>query len=817
VFSTYLGGSGADSGAALAQDANGDTWLTGSTASNNFPTQSPFQAANGGSTDAFVADVAGVNPIRTLPGFIANVLTANDDGFTAKIPLGSNFNGGLGLNFFGKIYTGLYVNNNGNVTFDTPCSEYSPTGLTTPLVCTNETSSTAIIAPFWADVDTRGNGSGLVTYGTGTVNGFNAFGVNWINVGYYIAQTNKLDSFQLVLIDRHDVAPGDFDIEFNYGKIQWETGDASGGVNGLGGDSAHAGYSNGTGDAGTFFELPGSGMNGALLDSNTTTGLISGGNGSALSRLGFQVRAGHVIQHGADVGITLTHTPEPVHIGNQLTLHAALLNGGPDQATAVTVTDNLPSNVSFVSATASVGSCTGTTHVSCSLGDLASAATATVTIVVTVNSGSTVSDTAEVSATTTDPNSSNNTSSTTANVIGGGPVVGLSPESLTFQHNLNLHCPAKSVTLSNTGGQALAISSVVASGTFAVSGNTCGSSLAAGGTCEIDISFTAEAPVAKYNGNLTIADNAPGSPHVVPLSGEVFPPCLMHSSSTSQQILRTTPTATFNLTDTQPSCHTTTTTMACVNTQQASCAFNPPTIAPGGSTVLTVQNLNALTGDTLTFTAQGTDKTNTTGVNLSLMLSDFAFTAFPPTATVSAGQTASYAMTITPVNGLAGLVHLTCQGAPQGAACTVTPASVTLGQNNPAQVTVAVSTASRSMAPPPTGAPPQGPGTLWLELASLAALLLLATWAVLSRRLGTRLPVFEGRRWALSGLVLATLALMLMAWSACGGGGTMNSNVVANTGTPAGTYALTVTGTYDSSPGQSTGLTRTQGLTLQVK
>src|SRR5207247_463688 len=86
--------------------------------------------------------------------------------------------------------------------------------------------------------------------------------------------TNKQNSFQVVLIDRSDTGTGNFDIELNYGQIQWETGDASGGSNGLGGSSARAGFSNGTGQSGAFLELPGSAINGAFLDSNAVTGLI---------------------------------------------------------------------------------------------------------------------------------------------------------------------------------------------------------------------------------------------------------------------------------------------------------------------------------------------------------------------------------------------------------------------------------------------------------------------------------------------------------------------------------------------------------------
>jgi hypothetical protein len=212
-----------------------------------------------------------------IPGvFNSNNLPGNDDGSTGLVPIG------FSVNFFGTTFTDLYVNNNGNVTFNTYLSTYTPFGLTTNI-------GTSIIAPFFADVDTRvGN---IVTYGQGTWGGRNAFGVNWIDVGYFFEHVDKLNTFQLILVDRSDVAPGDFDIIFNYDTIQWETGDASGGSSGLGGSSAHVGYSNGTGNNGTNLELPGSGVNGAFLNGGPHA-LISFSNVGVLGRYLFEVRNG---------------------------------------------------------------------------------------------------------------------------------------------------------------------------------------------------------------------------------------------------------------------------------------------------------------------------------------------------------------------------------------------------------------------------------------------------------------------------------------------------------------------------------------------
>ncbi len=54
IYSTYLGGSGDDDGNGIAVDSTGSAYITGQTASTNFPTTNAFQPASGGSYDAFV-------------------------------------------------------------------------------------------------------------------------------------------------------------------------------------------------------------------------------------------------------------------------------------------------------------------------------------------------------------------------------------------------------------------------------------------------------------------------------------------------------------------------------------------------------------------------------------------------------------------------------------------------------------------------------------------------------------------------------------------------------------------------------------------
>jgi hypothetical protein len=194
---------------------------------------------------------------------LPNELPRNDDGSSAAVSIG------FPINFFGVTRTELFVNNNGNVTLDAALRTFTPFGLTG--------TQRVIIAPFFADVDTRAAGSRTVRFGNPPGRP-DLFVVDWIEVGYFNQHDDKLNSFQLILQDLSAVpafVPGDFRIVFNYDRIQWETGDLSGGSNGLAGNSARVGYSNGSAQPGTFFELMGSGTNGILLDSGALSLIAS--------------------------------------------------------------------------------------------------------------------------------------------------------------------------------------------------------------------------------------------------------------------------------------------------------------------------------------------------------------------------------------------------------------------------------------------------------------------------------------------------------------------------------------------------------------
>jgi len=102
------------------------------------------------------------------------------------------------------------------------------------------------------------------------------------------------------------------------------------------------------------------------------------------------------------------------------------------------------------------------------------------------------------------------------------PAITVSPASLAFGSlSVGTASPAQTITLTNSGTAALSITSLAVSGSSAsnfVESDNCGSSVAAGANCAINITFTPSAS-GPATAALYIADNVSGSPQTVSLSG----------------------------------------------------------------------------------------------------------------------------------------------------------------------------------------------------------------------------------------------------------------------------------------------------------
>ena len=149
-------------------------------------------------------------------------------------------------------YDEVFVNNNGNLSFGELLSGFDPAGF--PL------TGPTVLAPFWADVDTRTEGGGKEGDGEGDSTrppsavwykpiGENTLAVTWDNVGYFKRRNDKVNTFQVLISDGSNPEFGlGNNVCFCYDDMQWTTGDASGGVGGFGGAAATVGANAGDGE-----------------------------------------------------------------------------------------------------------------------------------------------------------------------------------------------------------------------------------------------------------------------------------------------------------------------------------------------------------------------------------------------------------------------------------------------------------------------------------------------------------------------------------------------------------------------------------------
>ncbi len=185
----------------------------------------------------FAAPAAAQAPLLTGLGgprdFGTSCLHHNDDESSPEIDLRTAFPSGL--RFFDRTHTKVFVNTNGNISFNGPVSTYTP--LAFPV------ADQPMIAPYWADVDTRRS---IWDWGGGpcpnpTTNGVwwhlepphgaepGRMIVTWDRVGYFDMNTDRLMSFQLILTAVPSCGGGatDFDVEFRFNRCEWTIGDVS--------------------------------------------------------------------------------------------------------------------------------------------------------------------------------------------------------------------------------------------------------------------------------------------------------------------------------------------------------------------------------------------------------------------------------------------------------------------------------------------------------------------------------------------------------------------------------------------------------------
>ena len=143
--------------------------------------------------------------------------------------------------------------------------------------------------------------------------------------------------------------------------------------------------------------------------------------------------AGFAQAQSADLSVTKTDSPDPVIAGNNLTYTITVTNAGPMDAVNASMTEATPANTTFVSFTAPAGwsvttpAVGGTGTINATNATVLAGSTHVFTMVVNVNAstpnGSTLTNTADVTSTTTDPNAADNTDTETSAVGFGVPAL----------------------------------------------------------------------------------------------------------------------------------------------------------------------------------------------------------------------------------------------------------------------------------------------------------------------------------------------------------------------------------------------------------
>jgi len=230
--------------------------------------------------------------------------------------------------------------------------------------------------------------------------------------------------------------------------------------------------------------------------------------------------------------------------------------------------------------------------------------------------------------------------------------------------------------------------------------------------------------------------------------------------------------------------------------------FSSASSTPGGtclnpvSATVTCQIGNVAEGAKATVTVVLIPTTGTTGLTVTPRLSansgaftqftagtttvtDFAISADPKTVTITAGESTSFVITLSPVPTYANAITVSHSSLPTASTGTFTSTSVTISGNTPSTTTLNISTTAR---PVTTGSLLRSGGfyATWLPLGGLSLL----GFGVGLRR----------RRW-LAGTLLGLVAALILLQPACGGS---SSSTTPTGGTPAGTYTITLTGSSGS-------------------
>ncbi|HEV2425824.1 MAG TPA: choice-of-anchor D domain-containing protein [Terriglobia bacterium] len=758
VYTTFLGGTGSDVAQGIALDPACTTtdcsaYLTGQTTSLDFPVSATaYQKTLGGGTDAFVTEI---NPALSGAGSLVY----------------STFLGGAG----NDLGYGIAVDSSGNayVAGSTTSSAFPVTS------GAYQTALKGSEDAFAAKLDAGGSTLSYSTYlGGSGVDSAAAIAIDSTGDAFVTGNTQSTD-FPVL-------EPAQAICATTSGAL---CDDAF--VTSLGSDGAFLNFSSylggGLHDAGNAIAVDASAnvyVAGATLSTDfpATPGVFQ--TACATSSTG---ACGNAFI--AEIG----PAAPAVQLSPQVIPFGAEPLGVPSTAQTITVTNNSGSAVTF-SSIATTGNyqvaVSGTTCFTSTPLSFGSSCAVALTFTPNV-----VGDSGANQGTLVLTDNASGSPTQTALLKGTGvtSLVALSPGSLTFSSQfVGTTSAPQDVTLVNSGTSTLSITSVsVTAGSGFAQTNNCGTSVAAGSSCTITVTFSPTAS-GTASGTLSVTDNATGSPQTVNLTGTGASPAVSLSAATlnfGSQVVNTGSTTPQSVTLTNSGNASLSITAisiaATTNPSPFTLAKNNPcgsTIAQGGSCTIQVNFKPTSSGSqsaTLSITDNAPNSPQTVTLNGSG--SDFQLSVSPGSQSVSPGQTTTYTMSVSPLGGFSGNVGLTCKGQPINTSCTMSLTSVNVSGTSAVNATVTVVTSAPSAAPPGIGRylrpgdPPRLPWPVWLALGGLVGLLSLV------------------RRKARPYVLAAAMLVMVSLWIGCGNSLTAPPTVAA--GTPAGNYTLTLSGT----------------------
>jgi uncharacterized repeat protein (TIGR01451 family) len=388
VYSTYLGGSG-DEGfsgvlaqrgliTGIAVDAEGSAYVTQNTNSPDFPTVNPIQTAFGGDYDAFVAKLNPEGSALVYSTYLGG------EGFEASL--------GIAVDIEGSAYVSGMT---GSTDFPTTDGAFQAAfgGIYDAFVAKLNPEGSALVYSTYLGGSDMDNGTSIV--------------MDTDRNAVVIGDTQSSDFPVVKAFQAHYAGLKDVFIT----KLNAE-----------GTDLIYSSYLGGVGYDSTQGDVALDNFGNAYVTGYTDSidfPVTDTAYQTALNDR-FDVYVAKIVETTdmSDLTIAITDSPDPVTMGSDFNYTITVTNNGPSEAAGVIIRDQLPSEVSFVSATPSQGSCSAENDLSCALGRLANGSSATVTVTLNPTAGGSVTNSANVSSHLSDSDATNNsvTMSTMVNV-----------------------------------------------------------------------------------------------------------------------------------------------------------------------------------------------------------------------------------------------------------------------------------------------------------------------------------------------------------------------------------------------------------------